>query len=180
MPKLNKKGKLAKTYVKYGVLGDAIKYGIPIGYITYAFNLFKFNDDRVSLTGWAFLIIIIGITFFRQKIKDIVEEWDNGLGNMSSHIKSTTAWVVVFGIFWGVIVAASLVLWLTFVFAASNALSIYPYSIYYKKKDEYNEVMKIVNEHQNKDKAAEVEMAAKKILKTEQLKKEMKATKRQV
>ena len=73
--RLNAKGKVIKDYVKWGVMADTVKYGIPIAYVATQFNIFTTNDARVQIGGGAILLGFIGWTFFRSKIKLAVEKY---------------------------------------------------------------------------------------------------------
>ena len=76
--RLNAKGKVIKDYVKWGVMADTVKYGIPIAYVATQFNIFTTNDARVQIGGGAILLGFIGWTFFRSKIKLAVEKYKKG------------------------------------------------------------------------------------------------------
>lgn len=162
--KLNKKGNLKKNYIAVGIVADVIRYGVPITYIAFMFDLFKFNDPKFSLTGWAFVVIIVGVFFFKGKFKEMLEDWDNNLGNLSSHIKVSTGWFVVFVIMFGIMVATRTALWLAFIFGVSNTISIYPYSIKYKRKAEYDTMVAYMKTRENEKKAKKLELEAQEIV----------------
>lgn len=73
--KLNAKGKIVKSYAKWGIIADLVKYGIPVAYISTQFNIFTTNDARVQLGGGAILVGFVSWSFIRNKIKLAVEKY---------------------------------------------------------------------------------------------------------
>jgi len=73
--KLNAKGNIIKSYQKWGVMADGVKYGIPIAYIATQYNIFTTQDARVMIGGGAILIGFVVWLFFRSKIKLAVENY---------------------------------------------------------------------------------------------------------
>ena len=73
--RLNAKGNVVKSYAKWGVMADGVKYGIPIAYISTQFDIFTTQDARVSVGGGAILVGFVIWTFFKNKIKLAVEKY---------------------------------------------------------------------------------------------------------
>lgn len=127
--------KLKKDYIYYGILGNLLQYGIPISYISWRYEIFKFEET--SLTGWGAIVVIISSFLLRNKIKDFVTNYNDNLGNVAKKGK--------WGIFFGSVALLLYVsqffiegmIWLFIILGGSNLLALIPYSFYYNKKDDY-------------------------------------------
>lgn len=144
--------KLKRNYIFWGILGNLIQYGIPLSYIIWQYEIFQFEEAQKSLTGWGFVIIGIIFFFFKDKIMNMVRDYNNHLGEVSKKAK----WGFLFlglGIF---LALASL--WITgakyfmLTLGISNLISLIFYTPYYSRKTEYQELKKLIKEERQKAK----------------------------
>lgn len=148
--------KLKKNYIYFGLFGNLIQYGLPISYIVWRYEIFKF--EQTSITGWGALIVIITSFLLRNKIKDFVQSYNDNLGNVAKKGK----WGIFFGTVALLLYTSQFFIegmtWLFVILGGSNLLALIPYSFYYNKKEEYLEVKEEIRKERIMNKAKGVEV----------------------
>jgi len=136
--------KLRKKYIPLGVLGNAIQYGIPLTYVIWQYDIFKFEEAQKSLTGWGFIVVAIIYFIFQNKIKDFIADYDNKLGQVAKKGK----WGFIFLILAGFLAFSRLWIDGAFYFlltlGASNMIALPFYARFYSKKEEYKELKLLI------------------------------------
>lgn len=136
--------KLSKKYIWWGVLGNVVQYGIPLSYIVYRYEIFKFEEAQKSLTGYGMIGATILFFAFRNKVKMIIEDYNKHLGMTAQKGK----WGIGFLTMFGVLALASLwiqgMMWFTFTVGVSNLASLLAYKPYYDGKKNYQEDLEFV------------------------------------
>lgn len=133
-------GKLKKNYRLAFGSAQLIQYGLPLSYIAVRYEIFGSSDaGKVSL-GWLTIILATIYFMFKKNIKTFINEYNNNLGEVAKTARwgfgfLTTALVFALASYW--IMGA---IWLLITFGASNLISLLPYSVYYKRKKEYDEL----------------------------------------
>lgn len=133
-------GKLKKNYRLAFGSAQLIQYGLPLSYIAVRYEIFGSSDaGKVSL-GWLTIILATIYFMFKKNIKTFINEYNNNLGEVAKTARwgfgfLTTALVFALASYW--IMGA---IWLLITFGASNLISLAPYSVYYKRKKEYDEL----------------------------------------
>lgn len=160
MPKIkvSKNGKLKKNYRLAGISGTLIQYGTPISFIAVQYDIFKFRDPTMSITGWGFVTLIILFFAFKNKIKEMVSDVDKGFGDISRPIKWTFGWATAFGILFLVSVAATSFIWVAFSFVVGGAVSIFPHTIHYRRKKQYKELSEEIKKRSIEEKAKDIHL----------------------
>lgn len=144
--------KLSKKYIWWGSLGTLIQYGVPLSYIVYRYDIFKFEEAQNSLTGWG--IIGIGVIFFmfRNKLKMMVEDYNKHLGMTGQKGK----WGIAFFTMFGILALSTLwingMMWFMFTLGVSNLASLPAYSKFYIGKKEYQDDVEFIKVKKREDK----------------------------
>ena len=132
--------KLSKKYRWLWFGGATIQYGIPLSYIIYQYDIFRFEEAQTSLTGWGIIALAIPFFAFRNKIKTIIHDYNTNLGVTAQRGKWGLFFITMFGVF----ALASLwlhgMMWFMFTLGVSNLGSLLFYSPYDTKHQEYKEL----------------------------------------
>lgn len=144
--------KLKKKYIVWGVLGNLIQYGVPLSYIIWQYDIFRFEEAGRSLTGWAFVVIAIVFFLLKDKIKNMVKDYNEHLGEVAQKAK----WGFIFlalGLF---LALANLwingALYFMFTLGISNVISLIFYAPYYSKKQDYIDLKALIKEEKQRAK----------------------------
>ncbi len=141
---MDKVKKLKKNYIGYGIFGNVAQYGLPISYIVWQYEIFKFEEATKSLTGWGFVTIAIAYFLLKDKIKNFVTQYNDNLGQVAQKGK----WGIGFLTFGAFLALASLwitgAMWFLLVLGGSNLLSLPIYSLYFTKKKDYTETKTMI------------------------------------
>ncbi len=144
--------KLKRRYIWWGLLGNLIQYGIPLSYIVWRYDIFKFEDAGKSITGWGLVVIAIIYFIFQSKIKDFIADYDNKLGQVAKKGK----WGFIFLTIAGFLALANLwidgMLYFMLTLGASNIVSLMAYAPYYIKKQEHKELKTMIKQKKREDK----------------------------
>jgi hypothetical protein len=131
-----------KHYVWWSVLGTLIQYGIPLSYIIWTYDIFLFKGN--SLTGWGMIVIGIVLVLIKNKVVDLVVDYNKHLNETAKRGK------------WGFIfLAISLFLmlsqyWITsiliffIILGVSNFVSLLVYAPYDKQKKNFIEMQDLI------------------------------------
>lgn len=148
--------KLKRNYIIWGVIGNIIQYGVPLSYIIWQYDIFQFEEAQKSLTGWGFVIIAILFFFFKDKIMNMIKDYNNHLGEVAQKAK----WGFIFlglGIF---LALANLwikgALYFMLTLGISNLISLIFYAPYYNNKTEYQELKSLIKSERQKAKIKSV------------------------
>lgn len=133
-------GKLKKNYRLAFGSAQLIQYGLPLSYIAVRYEIFGSSDAGKVALGWLTIILATIYFMFKKNIKTFINEYNNNLGEVAKTARwgfgfLTTALVFALASYW--IMGA---IWLLITFGASNLISLAPYSVYYKRKKEYDEL----------------------------------------
>ena len=145
-----KKSKIKKDYVWWAVLGMLIQYGIPVSYIIWTYDVFKFEER--SLTGWGIILIAIVLILVRNKVQDFVVDYNKHLSITAKRGKWGFTFLIValflmLSQYW---IETILIFFL--VLAASNLLSLVAYAPYDRKKKDYIELKEMLEEKRKQEK----------------------------
>ena len=144
--------KLKRRYIWWGLLGNLIQYGVPLSYIVWRYDIFKFEDAGKSVTGWGMVVIAIIYFIFQNKIKEFISDYDNKLGQVSKKGK----WGFIFLTIAGFLALANLwidgMLYFMLTLGGSNILSLIAYAPYYAKKAEYKELKSMIIQRKREEK----------------------------
>lgn len=142
--------KLKKDYVWWAIVGMLVQYGIPLTYIIWAYDIFKFNDR--SLSGWGIMAVAIVLILLKNKIQDFVVDYNKHLSETAKRGK----WGFIF-----LIIALFLMLsqyWVQsmliffVVLGFSNLGSLFLYAPYDRKKREYIELKELIHKKEQEEK----------------------------
>jgi hypothetical protein len=136
--------KLKRNYILWGIMGNLIQYGTPLSYIVWQYDIFKFEEEGRSLTGWAFVSIAIIFFMFKDKITTAIKTYDTHLGQVAQKAK----WGFIFVALGGFLALAELwidgALHFMFTLGISNLVSLIFYTPYFNKKKEYVELKGLI------------------------------------
>jgi hypothetical protein len=144
--------KLKRRYRWWGLLGNIIQYGIPLSYIIWQYDIFQFEEAGNSITGWGFIVVAIIYFIFQNKIKDLIADYDNRLGQVAKKAK----WGFIFIILGGLLAVSRLwidgAMYFMLTLGLSNILALPFYGRFYSKKEEYKELRDLIKKQKQQDK----------------------------
>jgi hypothetical protein len=157
--KLNKKGTKVKLDSKYklvGASGTLIQFGLPFWYVASQFDLFTFKNEQYALTGWGVVILTAGVLASRNKIKNMVTDYNNNMSITAQRAKYGHIFVTIVLILALASVFINGFLWFFGVLAGSNYLSLIPFSIYDKQLEERNRLQTLLDKERDESKVADL------------------------
>lgn len=134
--------RLKREYIWWAVVGMLVQYGVPMAYIIWAYDIFKFEER--SLSGWGIILIAIALVLLKNKIQDFVVDYNSHLNETAKRGK----WGFIF-----IIIALFLMLsqyWIQsmliffLVLGFSNFASLLLYTPYDRKKKDYIELKELI------------------------------------
>lgn len=157
--KLNKKGTKVKLDTKYqlaGATGTLIQFGLPFWYVASQFDLFTFKNEQYAVTGWGAVLITAGVLAFRNKIKNLITDYNNNLSITAQRAKYGHIFITIV-----LILAISSVfingfLWFFGVLAGANYLSLVPFSIYDKQLEERKRLQTLLDKENEEAKLSDL------------------------
>lgn len=155
MPK-RKTPKMKRSYIWWAVAATLVQYGIPLTYIIWTYDIFQFEEQGSSLTGWGIISVAIFVILLRNKIKDFVVDYNEHLSMTAKRSK----WGLIFLLTGLFLMLAQYWLQSTLIFflvlGFSNLVSLGFYFPYDKKKKEYLEMQELIKEKLREQKMKEV------------------------
>jgi len=152
---LNKKGTKVKVIGKekyYNILGTIIQWGPSFTYLAIKFDLFKFENDPMSITLWGFVAITMVFLLFKQKIKDKMKEYENQFGATWSRAKAGHISLTIASVLFLVYILSYSFFLIFFIFAGSTYLSLFFYAPYDEMMEKRKIMQKMLDEkEQTKD-----------------------------
>jgi hypothetical protein len=137
-----------RKYIFYNYLGYALRSGIPIAYLSIRYNLFNFQNTTI-VTSWGVIAIIILVSTFWSKLKEVIKDYNTYLGKIGERAKMPIAFTIASVVLLVAYVSIQLLLGVFGFLALGGFVSLIPFSAYdvqHEKALRYTEELKIENQ----------------------------------